>query len=43
VKPYDPVILSVTLLVLCTAAFVAALLPACIAASLEPMRALRTE
>lgn len=43
VKPYDPVILSVTLLVLCTAAFVAALLPARIAASLEPMRALRTE
>jgi len=43
VKPYDPVILSVTLLVLCTAAFFAALLPARIAASLEPMRALRTE
>jgi putative ABC transport system permease protein len=43
VKPYDPVILSVTLLVLCTAAFVAALVPARIAAGLEPMRALRTE
>ena len=28
VKPYDPVILSVTLLVLCTAAFFAAFLPA---------------
>ena len=43
VKPYDPLILSVTLLVLCTAAFFAALLPARSAASLEPMRALRTE
>jgi predicted permease len=43
VKPYDPLILSVTLLVLCTAAFLAALLPARIAAGLEPMRALRTE
>jgi predicted permease len=43
VKPYDPLILSITLVVLCTAAFLAALLPARIAASLEPMRALRTE
>ncbi len=43
VKPYDPLILSVTLLVLCSAAFFAALLPARIAANLEPMRALRTE
>jgi ABC-type antimicrobial peptide transport system permease subunit len=43
VKPYDPLILSLTLLVLCTAAFVAALVPARIAAGLEPMRALRTE
>jgi putative ABC transport system permease protein len=43
VKPYDPLILSVTLLVLCAAAFIAALLPARSAASLEPMRALRTE
>jgi ABC-type antimicrobial peptide transport system permease subunit len=43
VKPYDPLILSVTLLVLCGAAFLAALLPARIAASLEPMRALRME
>ena len=42
-KLYDPLILSVTLLVLCGAAFLAALLPARIAASLEPMRALRTE
>ncbi len=43
VKPWDPLILSVTLIVLCAAAFFAALLPARIAASLEPMRALRTE
>ncbi len=43
VKPYDPVILSITLVVLCTAAFLAALVPARIAAGLEPMRALRTE
>jgi predicted permease len=43
VQPYDPLVLSVTLLVLCLAAFLAALLPARIAASLEPMRALRTE
>ena len=43
VKPYDPLTLSVTLLVLCAAAFMAALLPARIAASLEPMRALRTD
>jgi putative ABC transport system permease protein len=43
VKPYDPLILVSTLLVLCTAAFLAALLPARIAANLEPMRALRTD
>jgi putative ABC transport system permease protein len=43
VKPYDPLILSVTLLVLGGAAFLAALLPARIAARLEPMQALRTE
>jgi ABC-type antimicrobial peptide transport system permease subunit len=43
VKPYDPLILSITLLVLSVAAFLAALLPARLAASLEPMRALRTE
>jgi ABC-type antimicrobial peptide transport system permease subunit len=43
VKPYDPLILCSTLLVLCTAAFLAALLPARVAASLEPMRALRTD
>jgi predicted permease len=43
VQPYDPLVLSITLLVLCLAAFLAALLPARIAASLEPMKALRTE
>jgi len=43
VKPYDPLILSIALLVLCGAAFLAALLPARMAANLEPMRALRTE
>jgi putative ABC transport system permease protein len=43
VKPYDPLILSSTLLVLCTAAFLAAVLPARVAARLEPMRALRTD
>jgi hypothetical protein len=43
VQPYDPLVLSFTLLVLCLAAFLAALLPARIAAGLEPMRALRTE
>jgi putative ABC transport system permease protein len=43
VKPYDPLILSTTLLVLCGAAFLAALLPARAAAGLEPMRALRTD
>jgi predicted permease len=43
VKPDDPLIISVTLLVLCTAAFLAALLPARVASGLEPMRALRTD
>jgi putative ABC transport system permease protein len=43
VKPYDPVVLSATLVALCSATFLAALLPARIAAGLEPMRALRTE
>jgi predicted permease len=43
VKPWDPVTLVATLLVLCAAAFIAALLPARTAAGLEPMRALRTE
>ncbi|HYA26303.1 MAG TPA: ABC transporter permease [Terriglobales bacterium] len=43
VKPYDPRILLLTTLVLSVAALIAALVPARRAASLEPMRALRTE
>ncbi|MGI8772287.1 MAG: ABC transporter permease [Acidobacteriaceae bacterium] len=43
VKPYDPAILLITTLVLGAAAFVAAFVPARRAASVEPMRALRTE
>jgi ABC-type antimicrobial peptide transport system permease subunit len=43
VKPYSPDILLVTTLVLSFAALVATVLPARKAASLEPIRALRTE
>ena len=43
VKPYAPGILLVTILVLSVAALVATLLPARKAATLEPIRALRTE
>jgi len=43
VKPYAPDILLVTTLVLSFAALVATVLPARRAASLEPIRALRTE
>lgn len=43
VKPYDPLILIITTLVLLAAAFVAAVLPARRAANTEPMHALRTE
>lgn len=43
VKPYDPVVLSVTTAVLAAAAFVAAMIPARRAANTEPMWALRTE
>jgi predicted permease len=43
VKPHDPLVLGVTIFVLILAAFVAALIPARKAASLEPMRALRME
>jgi predicted permease len=43
VKPYDPLVLITTIVVLAGAAFVAALIPAQKAAGLEPMRALRTE
>jgi ABC-type antimicrobial peptide transport system permease subunit len=43
VKPYDPIILSITIIVLGAAAFVAAVIPARRAANTEPMLALRTE
>ncbi|MGA8152687.1 MAG: ABC transporter permease [Terriglobales bacterium] len=43
VKPYDPTVLLLTAAVLSLAAFIAAVVPARKAASLEPMRALRTE
>jgi len=43
VKPYAPGILLITTLVLSTAALIATLLPARKAATLEPIRALRTE
>jgi len=43
VKPYAPGILLVTTLVLSAAALIATLLPASKAATLEPIRALRTE
>lgn len=43
VKPYDPRILLITTAVLSLAAFIAAIVPAQRAASLEPMHALRTE
>jgi predicted permease len=43
VKPYDPVVLSITTAVLAAAAFIAAVIPARRAANTEPMRALRTE
>ena len=43
VKPYDPRILLITTAVLSIAAFIAAVVPARRAASLEPMHALRTE
>jgi putative ABC transport system permease protein len=43
VKPYDPLVLSVTTIVLASAAFIAAVIPARRAANTEPMLALRTE
>ena len=43
IKPYDPVVLVITALVLLAAAFVAAVVPARRAANTEPMHALRTE
>jgi len=43
VKPYDPNILLLTTATLALAAFAAAVLPARRAASIEPIRALRTD
>ncbi|WP_254062479.1 ABC transporter permease [Acidobacterium sp. S8] len=43
IKPYDPLIIVITTLVLLTAAFIAAVVPARRAANTEPMHALRTE
>ena len=43
VKPYDPLVLSITVCVLASAAFIAAVIPARRAANTEPMQALRTE
>jgi ABC-type lipoprotein release transport system permease subunit len=43
VKPYAPDILLITSVVLAAAALVATLVPARKAATLEPIRALRTE
>ena len=43
VKPYDPLVLSITVVVLAAAAFIAAVIPARRAANTEPMLALRTE
>jgi ABC-type antimicrobial peptide transport system permease subunit len=43
VKPYDPVILVVTTIILGVAAFIASVIPAHRAATVEPMHALRTE
>ena len=43
VKPYDPIVLSITTVALAAAAFVASVIPARRAANTEPMLALRTE
>lgn len=43
IKPYDPAILLMTVLVLSTAALLAAVIPARRAAATEPMQALRME
>ncbi len=43
VRPWDPVVLVTTAIVLAGAAFIAAVVPARRAASVEPMRALRVE
>jgi len=43
VKPYDPLIMAITIVVLAMAAFVASAIPARRASNVEPMQALRTE
>ncbi|MBB6147061.1 putative permease [Silvibacterium bohemicum] len=43
IKPYDPLILAITITVLTAAAFVASAIPARRAANTEPMQALRSE
>jgi ABC-type antimicrobial peptide transport system permease subunit len=43
VKPYDPAILVITTIVLGIAAFIASVIPARRASTVEPMQALRTE
>ena len=43
VKAYDPAILLITTFILGAAALIASVIPAQRAASIEPMRALRTE
>ena len=43
VKPWDPVMLSTAVIMLCLAALLAAAIPASRAAGVEPMRALRNE
>jgi predicted permease len=43
IKPYDPLILAITIMVLASAAFVASAIPARRAANTEPMQALRSE
>jgi len=43
VKPYDPLVLSSTILILGIATFIAAIIPARRAAAIDPMQALRSE
>jgi ABC-type antimicrobial peptide transport system permease subunit len=43
VSPYDPRMLSIAIVSLCTAALLASWIPAARAASVQPMSALRTE
>jgi ABC-type antimicrobial peptide transport system permease subunit len=43
VKPWDPLMLSAAVVLLCLAALLASLIPASRAAGIEPMRALRNE